>query len=129
MATQPLPPELTAASEQVHVIEVSAHTTIVVERRPVALPIRMTTMVGGSGMIATMSRETAIELRSALTEVLGGNPVVLDDHWVCLQHGRKACARCAVVTERTIEQPDSDEPHRHRASCHGAIGELQCGYR
>lgn len=30
--------------------------------------------------------------------------------------------------QATASQQTTGQPHEHRASCHGAIGELQCGY-
>ncbi len=75
--TQPLPPEIAAASEQIHVIAVSRRTSITVEKRTNrTFPVRLTVSIGGSGMMATMTHESAIELRQALTDVLSGNPTV-----------------------------------------------------
>jgi hypothetical protein len=78
--TQPLPPEIAADSEQIHVIAVSRQASITVEKRTdAALPVRLTVSIGGSGMMATMAREAAIELRSALTEVLSGNSIAPEE--------------------------------------------------
>ncbi len=77
--TQPLPPEIAADNEQIHVVAVSRQTTITVEKRThPGLPVRLTVSIGGSGMMATMTRESARELFHALGDVLVGTSIILE---------------------------------------------------
>lgn len=85
-----------------------------------------------------LSREEAIDKATAIVEAMGNKEPLNGrgykiDSWKPPTATERTEAILAIATfligpDRLPTLVAPEQPHQHRASCHGPIGELQCGY-